>query len=133
MASSNSSTSIGFGIPPPGANTFAHPGADPAELVIASHEKLICFDVEAVATGVGHNDRKPCRVSVVNGEGQTLYDEVIAVPVDEIYDPLTAITGLTLTDIARGVSFRSAQASVKTFCGPGTVLVGQGIDGDIEW
>ncbi|CAN0270222.1 unnamed protein product, partial [Pylaiella littoralis] len=89
--------------------------------------------VEAVATGVGHNDRKPCRVSVVDGDGRTLYDEIIAVPAKEIYDPITAITGLTAADIASGVAFEDARACVKKFCGPGAVIVGQGIDGDIEW
>lgn len=60
-------------------------------------------------------------------------DEVIAVPAAEIHDPLTPITGLTVDEIAAGIPFERAQAQLKSFCGPDTVIVGQGVTGDIEW
>lgn len=127
-------SSVAWGGPPSGTDAFAHPGANPAELTIAFDEKIICFDVEAVATGVGHNDRKACRVSAVDRTGHVLLDEIIAVPAEEIFNPLTLITGLTAADIAQQrLPFEAVQASLKALCGPEAVLVGQGIDGDIKW
>jgi len=65
--------------------------------------KILALDVECAATGPGHNDRAPCRIAVVNDELETIFDVVVKVE-PECFSPMTAITGLTRDEIARGVS-----------------------------
>lgn len=69
----------------------------------------------------------------IEGSGANVYVHPTEAFTTYPYFNATSITGLTVADLARGMSFEDAQASVKAICGPGAVLVGQGIDGDIEW
>jgi RNA exonuclease 4 len=97
--------------------------------------EYVALDVEAVATGRGHNDRTPCRVSVVDKRGRVLLDKIIHVPEENIYDPLTEITGLTTKQIQSSTFTLSdaKNALRKIFCGKSTVIIGQSPQIDIEW
>ena len=92
---------------------------------------VFSFDVECAATGIGHNDRSPCRIAVVDGNGRTLYDKAICTK--NLYDPLTKLTGMTREEIASGVPFEEARSELIRIIGSRACLVGQRIQGDIEW
>lgn len=95
--------------------------------------KYVALDVEAVATGPGHNDRAPCRVSAVNEDGAVLLDRIINV--DSMYDPVTEISGLTEEDI-RGSpwSFDDVRNELLSLLSPtNTVIIGYFVSADIEW
>ena len=91
----------------------------------------ISIDVEAAATGKGHNDRAPCYIAVVNDKEDCLLNVVVQVP--NMFSPLTAITGLTKAEIDAGCPLAEAVDEVRKLLGPETVLVGQRPEGDIEW
>ena len=40
-------------------------------------EKLVSIDVECAATGRGHNDRAPCRIAAVDGEGRGIFNRAV--------------------------------------------------------
>eukprot|EP00798_Chlamydomonas_sp_ICE-L_P016433 gene16433-biopygen25385 len=94
--------------------------------------KYISIDVEACANGRGHNDRTPCWVAAVDVNGQVLLNEVICVP--NIYNPLTALTGLSREQILAGKHFDEVRASlIRLLCPHTTVLVGCHPQSDIDW
>lgn len=92
----------------------------------------LSVDVECVATGLGHNDRAPCRIAAVDEAEAVLLDVIIRVPGD-IVSTLEPITGLNETAIQGGVDFEDALAQLRPFLGPYVVLVGQSISHDIFW
>lgn len=98
---------------------------------MSTTERFLSIDVEAAATGRGHNDRAPCRVAVVNSTEQTLYETVICV--SNIYSPLTELTGLTCDEIRSGCDLDVALRTIKSLLGPDVVLVGQSPQGDVKW
>ena len=71
---------------------------------------VLSVDVEAAATGTGHNDRAPVWVAVVDGAGAVLLDRKIRV--EGLASPLTAVTGLTAEEIAEGEPFEQVLAEV---------------------
>lgn len=92
----------------------------------------ISVDVECVATGLGHNDRAPCRIAAVDDKEAVLLDVIVRVPGD-IVSTLEPITGLNETQVRNGVDLEDALAQLRTFLGPYVVLVGQSISHDIFW
>ena len=94
-------------------------------------EQFVSIDVEAAATGRGHNDRAPCRVAIVDRLERTLYHTIIQVP--NLYSPLTELTGLTANEIRRGCTLDQALRDVRSFLGPNVVIVGQRPQGDVKW
>ncbi len=93
--------------------------------------KYVSIDVECVATGSGHNDHAPCSVSAVDYDGNTIYQGMIYV--DNIFSPLTVITGLTVEDVKKGRPFDVVQGELLEHLGSDVVLVGQSIENDIEY
>ena len=86
----------------------------------------VAVNVDYAATGRGHLDRYPCRVSVV-AKDVTLVD--VLVSVDPLHSAMTPYTGLTVDEIqAAGVPLADAVAAVHaalaTVCGGRAVLVG---------
>lgn len=95
-------------------------------------EVFISMDVEAAATGRGHNDRAPCWVAIVDQHERVIYDKIIKVP--NIVSALTEITGLTSLDIStKGQPLASVLREIYALLGPHVVIVGQRPQGDIEW
>lgn len=94
--------------------------------------EFVSIDVEAVASGPGHNDRVPCWVAVVNEKGDVLLDAKIKV--DDIFSPLTEITGVTVEMLQEeGRPFDEVILEVHSLLGPHITIVGQSIQGDIDW
>jgi hypothetical protein len=88
------------------------------------------FCVEYAATGTRHQDRAPCRVTLVDFCGKLLLDAPIWVP--SLHSPLTLVTGLTRTQIAQGMTIERAREAIRNHCGPRGVLVGQGVEYDVS-
>jgi RNA exonuclease 4 len=93
--------------------------------------RYISIDVECAATGKGHNDRAPCRIGAVDGNGRQLLDVTVHVP--NLYDPLTVFTGLTRKQIDQGTALKDALATLRRHCGPHVIIVGQSVHNDIRW
>ena len=89
-------------------------------------------DVECVATGVRHDARDVCLVAVVNGNERVLLSKKVK-PDKPIVSHLTPITGVRRGDLDDGEKLSDVIAEVKALLGYNVVLVGQGIQSDIEW
>lgn len=86
----------------------------------------VAVNVDYAATGQGHLDRSPCRISVVTRD-VTLID--VLVSVEPLHSAMTPYTGVTADEIrASGVPLADAVAAVHaaltTICGGRAVLVG---------
>ena len=93
---------------------------------------IVSLDVECAATGRGHNDRAPCRISIVNEKCAVLLD--ISVRVPNVFSPLTPITGMTRSDIENAkYSLEEALCRVHSILDTSTIIVGQSVQNDIEW
>lgn len=88
------------------------------------------FCVEYAATGTKHQDRAPCRVTLVDFCGKLLVDAPIWVP--SLLSPLTPVTGLTRKQISHGLPIERAREVIRSHCGPRGILVGQGVEYDIN-
>merc|ERR1719171_1147225 len=78
----------------------AEPKSDgPAEQKKRRHDPSVFYGlcVEYAATGLKHQDRAPCRVTLVDFCGKLLIDAPIWVP--SLQSPLTPVTGLTRKQI----------------------------------
>eukprot|EP00455_Lapot_gusevi_P027790 TRINITY_DN2951_c0_g1_i1.p1 TRINITY_DN2951_c0_g1~~TRINITY_DN2951_c0_g1_i1.p1 ORF type:complete len:219 (+),score=4.98 TRINITY_DN2951_c0_g1_i1:74-730(+) len=96
-----------------------------------SSVRYIAVDVECAASGRGHNDRVPCWVAAVDENYNTLLD--IVIKCDNVFSPMTSITGLTLEEINNGVPLDEAIDRLRSICGPDVVFVGQRVSSDINW
>ena len=87
----------------------------------------VAVNVDYAATGQGHLDRYPCRISVVTNDA-TLVD--VLVSVEPLHSAMTPYTGVTAEEIrAAGVPLADAVAAVHAAltaaaCGGRVVLVG---------
>jgi len=96
------------------------------------------IDVECVASGHGHahGQRSPARVALVDGEGETVLDELVR-PGDgeDVVSYLTPLTGLTAEQFADGGAKSLGQVTdlVRSHLAKDAVLVGQSVRHDIEW
>jgi hypothetical protein len=88
------------------------------------------FCVEYAATGTRHQDRAPCRVTLTDFCGKLLVDAPIWVP--SLRSPLTPVTGLTRIQISQGLPIERAREVVRSHCGPRGILVGQGVEYDVD-
>lgn len=123
------------------------------ELATPTGHRVVSVDVECVANGKGHNDRCVARVAVVGmpPAGHPLHradqspakvDHMLHVLLDEVVAPpegtkivsfLTPLTGMTEAHFSTAKPLAEVQAALLTLLGPDVILVGQGIQGDIDW
>jgi len=93
---------------------------------------MVCsLDVECAATGRGHDDLSPCRISLVNEKYEVLLDVVINT--SNLYSPLTPLTGLTAQDLRKGISLKQGLEQLHKLLTSKTTLVGQFIRQDCSW
>ena len=71
---------------------------------------VVSLNVDYAATGKGHLDRAPCRVSLATGE-IALVDAVLAVP--GLYDTLAGYTQVSALDVATGKDLGETAALVR--------------------
>jgi hypothetical protein len=98
---------------------------------------LFSIDVECVADGTGHNDRTPCEIAMVDGEGNPVFHRYIDVR-PYVVSYLTEVTGLSEDTLAsasaeRVSSLERAIADLKAALPPTAVLVGSSVSSDIRW
>lgn len=97
--------------------------------------RFMGVDVECVASGCGHahNQRAVARVALVDGEGETVLDElVLPGKNDEVVSYLTPLTGLS-ADMEATKSLEEIVDLVRSHLGKDAVLVGQSVKHDIDW
>eukprot|EP00049_Salpingoeca_infusionum_P022678 m.8144 g.8144 ORF g.8144 m.8144 type:complete len:218 (-) comp5323_c0_seq1:217-870(-) len=99
---------------------------------MANLDNVLSIDVECVANGLGHNDRAPCLVAIVDGHGRVLLRRSIIVE-GGITSYLTPVTGIKEGDLVDAHPFDVVLAEVHAYFSPETILVGQGIASDIKW
>ena len=71
---------------------------------------VVALNVDYAATGRGHLDRAPCRVSLTTGD-VALVDAVLAVP--GLYDTLAGYTQLSATEVDAGSELAATAALVR--------------------
>ena len=105
----------------------------PTATTLRTSQRFVALDVECVATGLGHNARSPCSVSIVGSDESIMLQLMIrsSLPVVSYLTPVTGFTAADFTESA--VSENDAISQVKALLGPDTILVGQAILSDIIW
>jgi RNA exonuclease 4 len=99
---------------------------------MASECRYIAIDVECVATGLGHNDRRPASVAVVAQDDEILLDCKILQETPPL-DYLHPFSGLKEDDFAEALAFDEVLETVRGLLGPRTIIVGQSVLNDINW
>eukprot|EP00055_Hartaetosiga_balthica_P018698 m.135180 g.135180 ORF g.135180 m.135180 type:complete len:221 (+) comp9861_c0_seq1:140-802(+) len=101
--------------------------------------RLISVDVECIANGKGHNDRRVAHVAVIDGETEEVLLNVKIRQRGHVESYLEPITGLSARDFDESiasnhvVSFAEMKEALDDILGDDVLLVGQGIDSDIAW
>jgi hypothetical protein len=85
---------------------------------------VIAINVDYAATGHGHLDRAPCRVTIVKG-GELIMD--LLIKVDPLYSAMSSYTGVSADDIAAGVTMDVAVAQVHAACIGDALFVGHSL------
>lgn len=94
---------------------------------------VFSVDVEAVATGPGHNDRSVAQISLVNQTENILVNVFVkqTVPVVSYLTPLTGLTEHMLETF--GMELEDAIGVLRSNLPTNATIVGQNIRKDIEW
>ncbi|KAH7729418.1 RNA exonuclease 4 [Aphelenchoides avenae] len=92
--------------------------------------QVLALDCEYV--GVGYNGKDDClaRVSIVNSEGECIYDRYVR-PTDEVTDYRTGVSGIRPGNLVNGEQFRVVQQEVHKILA-GKVVVGHAIQNDFR-
>jgi hypothetical protein len=85
---------------------------------------VIAINVDYAATGQGHLDRAPCRVTIVKG-GEVIMD--LLINVDPLHSAMSPYTGVSSDDIATGVPMEVAIAQVHAACVGDALFVGHSL------
>ena len=95
-------------------------------------EHFVSIDVECVATGRRHDARAVALVVVVDQDEQEL-GRFRVKPEQPVASYLTPLTGIRPGELDNGQPLEEVIEAVKEFLRPETVLVGQGIQSDVDW
>jgi len=98
---------------------------------VHSAPRVCSFDVKCAATGRGHDDLSPCRISLVNDKCKVLLDVIINT--DNIYSPITPLTGLTVDALRNDILLGQGLNQFYKLLTSKTILVGQFIMQDCSW
>jgi len=103
----------------------------------ASALRLVCLDVECVATGKGHSDRAPCWVGMyeLSSDGSIpqhpLLDLKMTPPT--IVDYMTDMSGVTAATLESAVNLEQGLQRARGVLGPQVTLLGWNLQNDIDW
>ncbi|XP_065324262.1 uncharacterized protein LOC135931227 [Gordionus sp. m RMFG-2023] len=92
--------------------------------------KYIAIDCEFVGTGYNGQENHLARVSIVNKNGQCIYDTFVK-PREKITDFRYDITGMTYKDMNEGKSFKVVQKDVADIL-KDKILVGHALKNDLK-
>ena len=102
-----------------------------AGLLSSLPSRFFCIDVECIATGPRHDARAVALIATVDKNEQVVFKETIKQD-RFVFNYLTPLTSLKKGDLDYGVPLDAAVREIKKLLGPDVVLVGQGIDYDIQ-
>ena len=97
----------------------------------SSGKRYMSVDVECVATGIYHDARGVCSIVVVDGQERILLTKMVK-PDKPVVNYLTPLTGVREGDLDNGEALSDVLAQVKSLLGPDVILVGQGIQINID-
>jgi len=103
-----------------------------AELTAEEKAKYVALDCEMVGIGPGGFQSRLARVSVVDWDGEVIYDTCVQV-VEKVTDYRTFVSGITEEDLTSedAVSFDEAQTKVEELLWD-KILVGHGLRSDFK-
>lgn len=112
-------------------------GSAAASFSSASALRLVCLDVECVATGKGHSDRAPCWVGMyeLSSDGNIpqhpLLDLKMTPPT--IVDYMTDMSGVTAATLESAVNLEQGLQRARDVLGPQVTLLGWNLQNDLDW
>jgi len=94
---------------------------------------MFALDVECVATGPTHNDRRVAQIGVVDAYGRAVFN-VYVKPAEDVVSYMTPLTGLTEALVQeRGIPLAEAVQELRRCLPPSAALVGTNIGQDAKW
>ncbi|CAG9540412.1 unnamed protein product [Cercopithifilaria johnstoni] len=88
------------------------------------------IDCEYVGVGMDGKDNMLARISIVNMEGQCVYDKYV-LPRENIVDYRTAVSGIRPINLVNGESFQKVQSEVHKLLS-GRIVVGHSLKNDFK-
>jgi len=103
-----------------------------ADLTEDEKAQYIALDAEMVGIGPGGYESRLARVSLVNWDGEVVYDTMVQV-VEKVTDYRTFVSGITEEDLLSedAVTFDEAQTKVIELI-EGKILIGHGLKNDFQ-
>uniref|UniRef100_A0A0N5AGL4 RNA exonuclease 4 n=1 Tax=Syphacia muris TaxID=451379 RepID=A0A0N5AGL4_9BILA len=92
--------------------------------------KVLGLDCEYVGVGVDGSDNMLARVSIVNEDGEPIYDKYVK-PTQRITDFRTALSGIRPHNLDNGLPFSQVQSEVSKLIA-GRIVVGHAIHNDFK-
>ncbi|KAF7639858.1 Exonuclease domain-containing protein [Meloidogyne graminicola] len=92
--------------------------------------KILALDCEYVGVGIGGVDNMLARVSIVNVDGETVYDEYV-IPTEKITDYRVEVSGIRPGHLKRGIPFTQVQTEVRKILSD-NIVVGHSIHNDFQ-
>jgi hypothetical protein len=103
----------------------------------ASVLRLVCLDVECVATGKGHSDRAPCWVGMyeLSSDGSIPQHPSLDLKMrpPTIVDYMTDMSGVTAATLESAVNMDQGLQRARGVLGPQVTLLGWNLQNDIDW
>ncbi|CAI4221117.1 unnamed protein product [Auanema sp. JU1783] len=103
---------------------------EPKVLKKTKNDNLVALDCEYVGGGYQGNDDVLARVSIVNSEGDVVYDSYVK-PTDKVTDYRTSVSGVRPGNLVNGKPFQTVQFEVSKLLKDKTV-VGHAIHNDFR-
>ncbi|KAL7072147.1 hypothetical protein ACQ4LE_008931 [Meloidogyne hapla] len=92
--------------------------------------KVLALDCEYVGVGIGGAENMLARVSIVNVDGETVYDEYV-LPTEKVTDYRVAVSGIRPGHLLRGIPFTQVQTEVRKILSD-NIVVGHSIHNDFQ-
>uniref|UniRef100_A0A914M4Q8 RNA exonuclease 4 n=1 Tax=Meloidogyne incognita TaxID=6306 RepID=A0A914M4Q8_MELIC len=92
--------------------------------------KVLALDCEYVGVGIGGTENMLARVSIVNVDGETVYDEYV-LPTEKVTDYRVHVSGIRPGHLLRGIPFTQAQTEVRKILSD-NIVVGHSIQHDFQ-
>jgi DNA polymerase III epsilon subunit-like protein len=115
-------------------DSFSSLGVADSSSKVTPKPRVLCVDVEALASGQSHNDRAPCWVALVDSTApgaQPVLD--LKMKPEHIVDYLTFLSGVDEASLKGAVSVEEGLSIVRAALDPEVTLVGWNVQSDIGW
>uniref|UniRef100_A0AC35UBI1 RNA exonuclease 4 n=1 Tax=Rhabditophanes sp. KR3021 TaxID=114890 RepID=A0AC35UBI1_9BILA len=92
--------------------------------------KKLALDCEFVGVGIDGKGNALARVSIVNYEGEVVYDKYVC-PEEQVVDYRTAVSGVTRSQLLHGDTFENVKKEVSELI-RNRIVIGHAINNDFE-